>query len=249
MNSLPEKTSEDHPIAPTASLLLDKSVNNLNTGDESPILVQTSPLSSPVFVTIDGINSSIPCANSDIVTVKLVLPELDESTIKKQDTGNTNITLPENNVPSKDAKTEQSNTIDDKVIEEKAKQVVKDFKYCYDEVVTQIKNNNINITAESFVKILRIAITVVEQTSEPGSNKKQFVTKIVNDIFMSEASTFIEDRLHTLELLSGNILSDTIECIVDASKGKLDINKVEKLVMETGKSCFTECWSRIFKKK
>jgi hypothetical protein len=44
-------------------------------------------------------------------------------------------------------------------------------------------------------------------------------------------------------------MSDAIECIVDASKGKLDLNRVEKLVVETGKSCFSECWSRLFKKK
>jgi hypothetical protein len=116
-------------------------------------------------------------------------------------------------------------------------------------VLSQINNNKINITTDSLIKILRIAITVVEQTKESGSKKKEFVTRIVNDIFLKEATTLIEDRLHSVELLTGDILSDAIECIVDASKGKLDLNKVEKLVVETGKSCFAECWSRMFKKK
>ena len=255
MNSIPEKTAEDQPTSPSSALLSSKSVDELNTGDDSPILVQTSPVSSPVFVSKDSEAPSSPSTNSGNNTIKLVLPELDESTIstsqKHTVVGVADVSLKEHTSAEADAKntTQQTESSSNKEIQEKVNQVVKDFKYCYQEVLSQINNNKINITTDSLIKILRIAITVVEQTKESGSKKKEFVTRIVNDIFLKEATILIEDRLHSVELLTGDILSDAIECIVDASKGKLDLNKVEKLVVETGKSCFAECWSRMFKKK
>lgn len=255
MNSIPEKTTEDQLASPSSALLSSKSMDDLNRGDDSPILVQTSPVSSPVFVSKDNEAPSSPSTNSGNNTIKLVLPELDESTIstsqKQNVIGVADVSLKEHTSAEADAKntTQQTETSSNKEIQEKVNQVVKDFKYCYQEVLSQINNNKINITTDSLIKILRIAITVVEQTKESGSKKKEFVTRIVNDIFLKEATILIEDRLHSVELLTGDILSDAIECIVDASKGKLDLNKVEKLVVETGKSCFTECWSRMFKKK
>ena len=255
MNSIPEKTTEDQLASPSSALLSSKSVDELNTGDDSPILVQTSPVSSPVFVSKDNEAPSSPSTNSGNNTMKLILPELDENTInttQKQPTvGVADVSLTEHTSVETDTKNtiQQKEISSEKDIQEKASQVVKDFKYCYNEVKSQVEKNKINITLDSLIKILRIAITVVEQTKESGANKKQFVTKILNDIFLKEASILIEDRLQSLEFLGGDILSDAIECIVDASKGKLDLNKVEKLVVETGKSCFAECWSRMFKKK
>lgn len=258
MNDIPENPSKDQPTSPSSALLsTSKSEDNLNSGDESPIMVHSSPVSSPVFVPRDGVASSSPSINSTNNTIKLILPELDESTIsttQKQTVvgvGVADVSLTEHTSAEADAKnnTQQTETSSNKEIQEKVNQVVKDFKYCYQEVLSQINNNKINITTDSLIKILRIAITVVEQTKESGSKKKEFVTRIINDIFLKEATILIEDRLHSVELLTGDILSDAIECIVDASKGKLDLNKVEQLVIETGKSCFTECWSRMFKKK
>jgi hypothetical protein len=263
MNSIPEKTTHDQSASPSSALLPSKNIDDLNTGEDSPILVQTSPVSSPVFVPKDSEAPSSPSTNTGNNTIKLVLPELDETTIntaqKQSVVGVVDVVLTENasvetETKNKDEKhnkdnTEQVEVSNNKDIQDKASQVVRDFKYCYNEVISQIKNNKINITTESLIKILRIAITVVEQTKESGSKKKEFVTRIMNDIFLKEATTLIEDRLHSIELLNCDILSDAIECIVDASKGKLDLNRVEKLVVETGKSCFSECWSRLFKKK
>lgn len=263
MNSVPQKTVDDQPISPSSALLSSKSVDDLSMCEDSPILVQTSPVSSPVFVSKDNVAPSSPSTNSGNNTLKLVLPDLDESTLntaqKLPVCGVADISLTEHTPSEANPKnnneqlgkntTEQNEVSSDKDIEKKANQVVKDFKYCYNEVMAQINSNKINITTDSIIKILRIAITVVEQTKEPGSKKKEFVTKIISEIFLKESTILVEDRLHSIELLTGDILSDAIECIFDASKGKLDVNKVEKLVVETGKSCFTECWNKIFKKK
>ncbi|MFN9899206.1 MAG: hypothetical protein ACK55Z_10535, partial [bacterium] len=129
---------------------------------------------------------------------------LDESTIntaqKHTVVGVADVSLKEHTSAEADAKntTQQTESSSNKEIQEKVNQVVKDFKYCYQEVLSQINNNKINITTDSLIKILRIAITVVEQTKESGSKKKEFVTRIVNDIFLKEATILIEDRLHSV---------------------------------------------------
>ena len=126
--------------------------------------------------------------------------------------------------------------------------VIKDFKYCQEEFLNQIKENNLSISAESVMRLLRIAMIIVEQTKESGSNKKDFVIKLLKDVVMSNASMLTEHKLEVLNLITGNIVSDSIDFIVDASRGKFDINKVEKVVEEIAKTCFAKCWERILKK-
>jgi len=126
--------------------------------------------------------------------------------------------------------------------------VIKDFKYCQEEFLKQVKENNLSVSAESIMRLLRIAMIIVEQTKESGSNKKEFVIKLLKDVVMNNASMLTEHKLEVLNLINGNIVSDSIDFIIDASRGKFDVNKVEKVVEEIAKTCFTRCWERILKK-
>jgi hypothetical protein len=127
--------------------------------------------------------------------------------------------------------------------------VIKDFKYCQEEFLKQIKENNLSVSAESVMRLLRIAMIIVEQTNESGSNKKEFVIKLLKDVVMNNASMLTEHKLEALNLITGNIVSDSIDFIIDASRGKFDINKVEKIAEEVAKSCFSMCLERFSKKK
>ena len=197
------------------------------------------------------------------IPVSLQLPILDESLIKVQ----------VEHKPSEHAKTDISTAspapvsdngsgahskeeviVDkkstEKITENKASEFVKDFKYCQEEFQKQIKANNCVISPETVMKLIRIAMTIVEQTKETGANKKIFVVKLLNDLFINDTTGILgEHKVEALNLISGNIVSDAIDFIVDASKGKLNVNKIEAVVETVAKTCSLQCWSRIFKSK
>ena len=99
------------------------------------------------------------------------------------------------------------------------------------------------------MRLIRIAMVIVEQSKESGANKKQFVIELLKEVFLNNAEISSENKLEVLHLVTNGVVSDSIDVIVDASKGKFDLNKVEKVVEEVAKSCFTVCFEKVFKKK
>ena len=228
---------------------------NTNEQCDSPVYVEKSPVSSPVFVSKETDSES-----STQVTDKLILPVLDESHIhpiidtsrSSSSTVPTSPTVP--HTPS--APTTQSNKSNTTHIQsetsgtrEMITVVVKDFAYCQEEFLKQVKENNLAVTPETVMRLLRIAMIIVEQTNESGSNKKTFVINLLKEIVMTNKDMLTEHKLEALNLITGNIVSDSIDFLIDASKGKFDINKVEKIAEEVAKSCFTRCWGILSKKK
>ena len=228
---------------------------NTNEQCDSPVYVEKSPVSSPVFVSKETDNES-----STQVTDKLILPVLDESHIHPiVDTGSSSSsTVPASptspTAPS--APTTQSNKSNTTHIQsetsgtrEMITVVVKDFAYCQEEFLKQVKENNVAVSPETVMRLLRIAMIIVEQTNESGSKKKEFVVNLLKEIVMNNKVMLTEHKLEALNLITGNIVSDSIDFLIDASKGKFDINKVEKIAEEVAKSCFTRCWEVLSKKK
>lgn len=228
---------------------------NTNEQCDSPVYVEKSPVSSPVFVSKETDNES-----STQVTDKLILPILDESHIHPiVDTGSSSSsTVPTSPTsptsPSAPAtQSNKSNTTHTPAETSETREmitvVVKDFAYCQEEFLKQVKENNLAVTPETVMRLLRIAMIIVEQTNESGSKKKEFVVNLLKEIVMNNKVMLTEHKLEALNLITGNIVSDSIDFLIDASKGKFDINKVEKIAEEVAKSCFTRCWEVLSKKK
>lgn len=228
---------------------------NTNEQCDSPVYVEKSPVSSPVFVSKETDNES-----STQVTDKLILPVLDESHVHPivDTNSSTSSTVPTSPTAptSPSAPTTQSNKSNTTHIQyetsgtrEMITVVVKDFAYCQEEFLKQVKENNLEVTPETVMRLLRIAMIIVEQTNESGSNKKAFVINLLKEIVMNNKVMLTEHKLEALNLITGNIVSDSIDFLIDASKGKFDINKVEKIAEEVAKSCFTRCWGILAKKK
>lgn len=245
------------------------------TAPESPVIVHTSPVSSPVSSPV-FVNSH----NNDIINMEsnnskniellelletktsqangLNLPALDESLIQvqvenKPNEGNRQDTTEYDNGESiKNTKADSVVVVEtnnrENAAEKSAIQFVKDFKYCQEEFQKQIKAGNHVISPDAIMKLLRIAMTIVEQTKETGSNKKIFVVKLLTDLFLNDNTSIMgEHKLEALSLISGSVVSDAIDFIIDASKGKLNVNKIEEVAGNVAKSCFAQCWSRMFK--
>ena len=136
--------------------------------------------------------------------------------------------------------------------EDKACVVVNDFKYCYDEFEKQIKSQNVVVSMETIMRMLRIAMVIVEQKKESGKNKKDFVVRMIAKIVSdSPEPTMIsaEIKVEILNMLYSPLFDDTIKLVVDASKGTLDLNKVQEVADQVAVGCFSRCLAFMSKKK
>jgi len=99
------------------------------------------------------------------------------------------------------------------------------------------KLNVDKINESVLVKFTAIVMELVEDTSVKGKDQKQLVIWVVNKIIDESDLTSDERKLYKLIVNSKNT-HDTIELIVDASKGKLKLNKVKKVGLNCLLSCF-----------
>ena len=239
------------------------------SGIESPVLVTMSPVSSP---TQSNANTNANAANTQICEnvanqLMLVLPDLEEiassENVKielgqiqpKEPEPSTSTPVVLSTSPSPSPQTEPEKESKTKLIEEQQEKnvvaIVKDFKYCYEEFDKQIKSQNVVISMETIIRMLRIAMVIVEQTNETGKNKKDFVIRMIAKI-VSECpdSTTIstEMKLEILNMLYSPLFDDTIKLVVDASKGTIDLNKVQEVAAQVAVGCFSRCLAFLSKK-
>ena len=236
------------------------------SGIESPVLVTMSPVSSP---TQSNANTNTNAANTQICEnvanqLMLVLPDLEEiassenvkielGQIPKEPEPSTSTPVVLSTSPSPQTEPEKESKT--KLIEEQQDKnvvsIVKDFKYCYEEFDKQIKSQNVVISMETIMRMLRIAMVIVEQTNETGKNKKDFVIRMIAKI-VSECpdSTTIstEMKLEILNMLYSPLFDDTIKLVVDASKGTIDLNKVQEVAAQVAVGCFSRCLAFLSKK-
>ena len=230
-----------------------------NSSMSSPL---SSPVSSPVFVSR---NPDLYIESPSDVTQKLILPPLDSSMLPSESApaSNTKETDTDKAVTSKNVVVDLSSSTStsapkkaEEIKNEKSEKssemvtiVVKDFNYCKEEFIKQVKQNNISIKPETMMRLIRIAMVIVEQSKESGANKKQFVIDLLKEVFLNNAEILPDHKLEVLHLIENGVVSDSIDIIVDASKGKFDLNKLENVAEEVAKSCFTVCFEKLFKKK
>jgi hypothetical protein len=214
---------------------------------ESPVYLETSPVSSPVIISKNSDHEWITQ-----VTDKLILPELNELDIrgvveasdsKPSDVSKvSNLPSIDNNIPVKFPSEASHGT-------EMVTIVIKDFTYCKEEFLKKINENNVSISTETIMRLLRMAMIVVEQTNESGSKKKEFAIKLLEEVVMSNDIMTMEDKLVAINMIKGGVVSDAIDFLIDATRGKFDVNKVEKIAEEVAKSCFAVCFEKFLKKK
>ena len=243
------------------------------SGIESPVIVTMSPVSSPTQANTTNTQICENLANQ----LMLVLPDLEEIASMQQipspapESTSVNIELEQikesetpapvvvslplplpSPSPSPQSEPEKEKESKTKLIEEeKASVIVKDFKYCYDEFEKQIKSQNVVISMETIMRMLRIAMVIVEQSSETGKNKKDFVVRMIAKIVTdSPESTIInaEMKLEILNMLYSPLFDDTIKLVVDASKGTIDLNKVQEVAAQVAVGCFSRCLAFLSKK-
>ena len=95
----------------------------------------------------------------------------------------------------------------------------------YLKVVKEIlKGTPINVT--SLHLILKTVMEIVEGTPIKGSEQKTVALKILRQLFIDFTDDDLESTL--IGLLDSGAINNLIDLIVDASKGKMNINTVVK---------------------
>jgi hypothetical protein len=235
-----------------------ETTNILDTNEtcDSPVYVDKTPLSSPISSPVSSpvIISKGSNHEWDVhVTDKLILPELNEADIRGVPEPNNSASSNATNVTSRDTTTTDNKDVNIHVEDSHGKEmvtvVVKDFAYCKEEFLKSIKENNLSVSPETIMRLLRMAMVIVEKTNETGSKKKEFVVNLLTEVVITNDLMSSEHKEEALHLIKGGVVTDAIDFLIDATRGKFDVNKVEKIAEEVAKSCFTICFEKFMKKK
>lgn len=234
-----------------------ETTNILDTNEtcDSPVYVDKTPLSSPISSPVSSpvIISKGSNHEWDVhVTDKLILPELNEADIRGVPEPNNSASSNATNVTSHDTTTDNKDVnirVEDSHGKEMVTVVVKDFAYCKEEFLKSIKENNLSVSPETIMRLLRMAMVIVEKTNETGSKKKEFVVNLLTEVVITNDLMSSEHKEEALHLIKGGVVSDAIDFLIDATRGKFDVNKVEKIAEQVAKSCFTICFEKFMKKK
>lgn len=98
------------------------------------------------------------------------------------------------------------------------------LKYALEELTKKV--SMIDIKTTTLPEIIKEAMQIVEKTTIKGTKQREFVIKVLRKLF--ESLTGNEDEKLLLQLIDNGTVSNMIDLIVDATKGKIDINNTVK---------------------
>ncbi len=91
------------------------------------------------------------------------------------------------------------------------------------------KMNGKLIKPENIMIYVKYAMEIAELTSLKGAEQKQLVIDLIRKI-VKDSSLSVEHESICLDFIESGTLSQTIDIIVDATKGRLGINKPTALI-------------------
>ena len=107
----------------------------------------------------------------------------------------------------------------------------------YENTLTILKEkvSNISLRASTLHLIIKYVMEQVEHTPLKGSEQKELALKLIKALIID--LTDREDEALLLQLLENGAIGNMIDLIVDATRGKLDINTLAQV----GSGCFNSC--------
>ena len=119
------------------------------------------------------------------------------------------------------------------------------LKYAVEELAKKV--SMIDIKTTTLPEIIKEAMQIVEKTTIKGTKQREFVIKVLRKLF--ESLTDNEEEKLLLQLIDNGTVSNMIDLIVDATKGKLDINVAVKTTSNLLLLCIPYITKRCNKKK
>ena len=82
----------------------------------------------------------------------------------------------------------------------------------------------IEITPQTLISIMKFAMEIIELSSLKGDEQKEMVLRLLKAVVTN--SDLNENRKKTcVEMIDGGALGQTIDLIIDATKGRININQ------------------------
>ena len=110
----------------------------------------------------------------------------------------------------------------------------------FESSMKQLKEKLVDVVInnETIMTVLRYAMEIVELTELKGKDQKDFAIKLVRQVVVDAPITDDKEKL-LLDIIDSNIIGNTVDLVVDATQGKIDINSV----VEVGQTCCqTKCF-------
>jgi hypothetical protein len=119
------------------------------------------------------------------------------------------------------------------------------FEIIYNSTLSKIKEkvSVISIRPSTLHLIIKYVMEEVEQTPTKGTEQKEMALKLIRALVVDLTDGADEEVL--VRLLDDGTISNMIDLIVDATKGKLSINIVAKV----GSGCINSCIPYLFSSK
>lgn len=106
-------------------------------------------------------------------------------------------------------------------------------------VSEQMKSSGIKLSPKTVMSVLQLAMEAVEGSPIKGADQKDLAIKVVMEI--AQLSGLPEDQLTIITtLVDGGFVSDTIDLVIAATQGNLNVNQVT----EVAQGCFKACFNR-----
>ena len=102
-------------------------------------------------------------------------------------------------------------------------------------IIVKEKLSNITIRASTIHLIIKYVMETVEKTTIKGTEQKDLALRLIRALIVD--LTDKEDEKVLLKLLDDGTISNMIDLIVDATRGRLNINRVVTLSSKLISSC------------
>ena len=111
-----------------------------------------------------------------------------------------------------------------------------DFENCMQ--MLKHKLGEVEVSVENIMTVVRFAMEVVEVTELKGAAQKELAIRLVRKVVVDAPISDDKEKL-LLDMVDQGVLGNTVDLVVDASKGHLKINNVVKVA--------TGCCATFFK--
>ncbi len=123
--------------------------------------------------------------------------------------------------------------------------VANEVNNLFDESLGELKSRiaDKEVNAATLMTILRIVMEIVEPTHLKGTTQKELAKRLIRQVVVDAPIADEREKL-LLDMIDQDIIGNTIDLVVAATHGKLDINSIE----EVAKTCCLPLISKLVKK-
>jgi hypothetical protein len=93
-------------------------------------------------------------------------------------------------------------------------------------ILNYLEQNDMNITIQNIMNITRIIMEIIELTNVKGTLQKQILMSILKKMIDKQSFDNEEIRNKLLEILNSDLIDNTVEIIINVSKGKYILNNL-----------------------